>query len=499
MPQPLPANVDVERLEANATLLRDLVRSGEPGALALVREHHPRLGDLAAGSEGARAFRSADAQLTLARHHGFASWPRLRAHVAVVQGLARSPHAQPVGQPLHDEAEHVDELLRLACLTYGADDRSRPVRARAMLDAVPARGRATLHACAATGDVAGARALLAAEHTAVDAPGGPFAWAPLLYACYSRIPGVDTLPVAAVLLTAGADPDAGYLWEGLVPPFTALTGALGGGEGGQPAHPRALELARLLLEAGADANDGQAVYDRGLGDVARDDTDWLELLLAHGFGRGDGGPWARLLGPMLPTPRQLLGECLQHAVEAGLVARVRLLLTHGADPDGRGTHPVFAGRTAYQGAVLHGHDEIARLLEVAGADTTTVDDDGRFVGACLAGDADSVAALRARDATRLDRTLAAHPDLVARAVELGRPAAVRLLVGLGFDVNRRHRATALHQAAYRGDDAMVRLLLDVGADPTIEDTEHHATPRGWAEFAGHASTAALLPPAPDPG
>jgi hypothetical protein len=497
--QPLPDHADVDRLKAIAKHLRDWVRTGEPGALALVHEHHPRLGDLAAGDERARSFRLADAQLTIARRHGFASWPKLQTHLRVVADLTRSPHAQPVGEPLATDADRADELLRLACLTDGADDRSRPVRARALLDAEPALARTSLHAMAASGLAVAAGELLAADPEAVDRVGGPFRWPPLLYATYSRLPGADTTDVVVVLLGAGADPNAGFLWDGLVPPFTALTGALGGGEGGQPPHPRALDVAARLLVAGADANDGQAVYNRGLGDVARDDTDWLELLLAHGFGQGDGGPWARLLGPALPTPRELLGEAFQHAVEAGLVRRVRLLLAHGADPGGRGLHPVFRGRTAYEGAVLHGHTEIARLLEAAGADTSVVVDDDRFVGACLAGDADAVAELRAHDTTRLDRVLAARPDLVARAVELGRPAAVTLLVGLGFDVDARDRATALHEAAYRGDDDMVRLLLELGADPTIEDAEHHSTPRGWAEFAGHASTAALLPPHAAPG
>ena len=73
----------------------------------------------------------------------------------------------------------------------------------------------------------------------------------------------------------GADPNAGYLWEGLIPPFTALTGALGGG-GTIPKHPEELALARLLLQAGADANDGQALYNQGWGQDPQDD--WLELL-----------------------------------------------------------------------------------------------------------------------------------------------------------------------------------------------------------------------------
>jgi hypothetical protein len=48
-------------------------------------------------------------------------------------------------------------------------------------------------------------------------PGGPFAWEPLLYLTYSRIgggPGRSAVEVARLLLEHGADPNAGYLWEG---------------------------------------------------------------------------------------------------------------------------------------------------------------------------------------------------------------------------------------------------------------------------------------------
>ena len=57
------------------------------------------------------------------------------------------------------------------------------------------------------------------------------------------------MPVARLLLDHGADPDTGYLWEGTYP-FTALTGAFGGGEdrGNQPPHSQGLALARMLLE-----------------------------------------------------------------------------------------------------------------------------------------------------------------------------------------------------------------------------------------------------------
>ena len=92
----LPSNPDLEHLKDDAKAVRDGVRSGSDEAIALVREHHPRLGGLTAGSREATAFRLADAQLALARRYGFPSWPPLRRHVELVCSLSRAPHEQPV-------------------------------------------------------------------------------------------------------------------------------------------------------------------------------------------------------------------------------------------------------------------------------------------------------------------------------------------------------------------------------------------------------------------
>ena len=492
----LPDNPDIEQLKRHAKTLRDFVRAGLDGSLDLVHEHHPRFSGLTAGSPEATGFKLADAQLTLARHHGFASWPKLRRHVALIHELTRSPHTQPVGGDTTADGDRADEFLRLACLNYGADDPARWRAAEMLLAAHPELARASIHTAAAAGDVDAASTLLAADPGSAGREGGPFRWAPLLYLAYSRLdadrPGADPVAVARLLLDHGADPDAGYLWDGLPSPFTALTGVFGGGEQGAPPHPRELELARLLLEAGADANDSQTIYNRGLGGTARDDTEVLALLLDFGLGRGGGGPWHRRLGPALQSPDELVAEALQHAAESGLVARARLLLERGADPDAPGTHPVYRGRRPYEGAVLHGNLEIARLLAAAGAGTDAVDPLTVFVGTCLAGDRAAVERTLADDPGLLARAAAERGDLVALAAELGRPDAVRLLVDLGFDVNARHRATALHEAAFRGNLDLVELLLDLGADPTIVDRSFDATPRGWAEHNGQTHVVTYL-------
>jgi ankyrin repeat protein len=85
-----------------------------------------------------------------------------------------------------------------------------------------------------------------------------------------------------------------------------------------------------------------------------------------------------------------------------------------------------------------------------------------------------------------------RPDAVLQATELRRPEAIRLLAELGFDVNVWARITPLHQAAYDGDVAVVRTLLDVGADPGLRDPGFHATPLGWAEHARRDEVVALL-------
>jgi ankyrin repeat protein len=90
---------------------------------------------------------------------------------------------------------------------------------------------------------------------------------------------------------------------------------------------------------------------------------------------------------------------------------------------------------------------------------------------------------------------------LAWAAACGRAEAVAALLRLGADPDARTSfggpdhgdgATALHLAAERGDRATIAALLDGGADRTLTDRRHGATPAAWAEHAGQAEAAALL-------
>lgn len=488
-PRRLPSNPSLEHLRNEARDLQRRVREGDADALVALAAHHPRPPAMTA------TLRLSDAQLAVARSYGFASWTRLRRHLDVVDAHTRSPHLLDVDSDLSTG----DRFLALACLTYGGSDSPDRWRtAREILDADPDVGATDIWTMAAAGEVDAARELLAADPSLARRPGGPHRWEPLLYAAYSRValdPGRSRLGVARLLLDHGADPDAGYLWEGLPSPFTALTGALGGGEDAvnQPPHPDGEAFAALLLERGADPNDNQGLYNRMF-----DPSDHhLELLLAHGLGRGDGGPWRRRLPDAAESIAAMLAMQLQWAAEHDLVDRARLLLGTGLDPDAQSGHPAFGGRRAIELAARRGNDDVVRLLIDAGAAPPDLPPGAGLLAACLRGDAATAEALVAADPELIELLDADAPVLVA--AELGRIDAVRLLVRLGCDVDRRRRITALHEAASNGDAGLVRVLLDLGADPNVVDESFDAPALGWARHNGHEEVVAILEPLTPPG
>jgi ankyrin repeat protein len=473
-PRGLPGNANLEQLRNGAKSFLKAIRAGDAGAADVAREFHPRYDALV-------EFRLADAQLVIARSYGFASWPKLKAWLELSAAYSRSPHHEP------ERPDRLDEFLRLACLNYGDDDPARWRRASEMLDAEPELGRANLCAAAAAGDLEAARALIDADPSAVNREGGPHRWPPLLYLTYSRVERGDHLAVARLLLDHGADPNAGYLWEGLCPPFTALTGAFGNGEGDPPPHEAPAALARLLLEAGADPNDGQTLYNC---QWARDSY-WLELLFEFGLGGGAVGPWRRRLEGHHDSPKQMLEDVLMSACGQGHIDRVRLLLAHGVDPAGRERHHrIYAGRSPAQEAAINGQPAIVELLVEAGAPDVSLL--YHFIAAACSGDREAGGRLLLSDPSLREQAIAEYPDEVARAAEREHVDGVALLIELGWDVNAFTHVPALHEAAQRGNLPLIRLLLEHRADPELRDHWYQATAAGWAEHHGQAEAERLL-------
>jgi hypothetical protein len=519
----LEMDPDLGQLRKKARELQRAVRSGDPGALALVAEFHPD------GPPSAR-FQLSAAQLVLARQYGFASWPRLRRHVEIVTSSTWQPARSAAGEDLPAA------FLRLSCGGYPLTDGEDPAApwvlrprigrdlrgARDLLAQHPELPVTSLAVAATCADVEAVRRHLTNDPSLATRASEPYGWPPLLYQAYARHDprvGMDaTLETARLLLAAGADPNEGRFWHGLPNPRTVLSGALESDDGDEAQHARALAFARLLLEAGADPDDGSVTL------LERDERDdFLELLLEFGLGRDTNGPWRRLLGDQLASPASVLRLLLYFAIEGDHRARVALLARHGVDLASPFTdlsnwfespHRWPAGTPAAV-ALVNGNCELARQLCDLGAPLPEPASPDGFLAAVLAGDA---AAVRSADPAAVAAVRSLWPGLPAWAASRGVLESVPLLVEAGFDVNAFGRSdgpyhqprwySALHVAADNGDLALAQRLLDIGADPNLQDAfdgsyrQHkdgrdrecagHATPADWARRSGHQALTDLL-------
>jgi ankyrin repeat protein len=360
-----------------------------------------------------------------------------------------------------------------------------------------AAAREELEAALVLGDDERVRTELARDPGAASQPLGSRRWEPLLYVTYSEFLGSERterlLTCARELLAAGADPNAA--WEDdEYERMTALHGAAGIAN-----EPR---MTALLLEAGADPDDGRSLRIA----AGAEDPACLELLLdagatlyramalAHAAQRGA----LRTARVLLERGPQQWGErenALVWAARGEAPAEMlRLLAAHGANLEASfdGT-----GRTPYAIAVRSGRRDLAEVLASLGAQRR-VDPLDELVGACLAGDAAEARRLAAEhpDAARLLRS--SEADLLARAAGRGRRAAVEGLLALGVPVDARGPMgeTPLIAARECGHDTIAALLLERGADPRKRapkegDPDRSAHEPPYAELAWTAETAYL--------
>lgn len=193
---------------------------------------------------------------------------------------------------------------------------------------------------------------------------------------------------------------------------------------------------------------------------------------------------------------------LVEAAESGNAHTVERLLRDGADVAYRDPR----GRTALLAATHANRIESARLLVAAGADVNAKDSiqDSPYLYAGARGHLQILELLLANGADLRSTNRYGGTALIP-AAERGHVETVRRLIDAGVDVDHVNRLgwTALLEAVILGDggkrhQAIVRLLLDGGANPTLADSDG-VTPLEHARRLGHHGIEAMLQTIPSRG
>jgi ankyrin repeat protein len=470
--QTLPSRPHPDHLKKQAKDLLRLYRAGDSQTLARFIQALPVAAHCTPAEVIALQLRLHDAQSCIAREYGFSSWAELNAFVEAGE-LTQQPQATLARRWLD--------------LAYGGDvtgryDAARPRVAARLLRDHPELVLADIWVACAAGHAEALQRAIKTDSAWVNRAGGPLALAPLVAVTHSRlgqIPEYASLlrDCARLLLEAGADPNQ-HIGNRYPPaslaapdqngPLSALYGAAGVNR--DPA------LTAMLLDAGANPNDGESLYhslenpactrlllDRGARvsgtNALRRALDMpesaaLELLLAHG---GDPNE------PAGEGPTKTWGAPLLRAIAVRCpVQHIDALLNGGADPHAQ----TETGVSAYRLAMRTGLPDVAERLRAAGAQERLSDED-RFIAACARADAHEARRLQAQH-PQLPRSLAGDPlRLLPDAAAWGSDDAVRLMVELGWPIEARGGdwdASALNHAVFRGDAALTAFLLEHGAN-----------------------------------
>jgi hypothetical protein len=470
----LPVRPNLEQYKKQA---KDLVRDcnhGVADALARVRRHHPSFHRLPE-TETPRAHLT-DAQLVIAREHGFESWPKFAKHIEMLH-LIRS---------VASLADPVAAFIEVACVPRHSGHASGTLEhAEMILARYPQVAASNIYTAAILAEESTVRAFLARDPQSATTTGGPHNWDALTYLCFSRYLRLDRsrseafVRTARILLDAGATAKTG--WYEMIdhpnprPTFeSAIYGAAGVAR-----HP---ELTRLLLEYGADPNDEETPYhvpegydntvlkillesgrvnQRSLATILARKADWhdyegLKLALEHGA-----------------RPK------LHHAIRRdNHVKTIELLLDYGADP---AEEDIRDARSAIAMAAHRGRGDVLDLFERRGfaLDVAGID---LLVAACARGDRGRAKELSAREPQVGEQLRADGGTLLAEFAGNGNVEGLRCLLDLGVPADAIYKegdayfgiaknSTALHVAAWRAWPAAVKELIARGAPVNALDRE----------------------------
>lgn len=476
----LPAAPSLEHYKKQA---KDLVRdhgAGDADALARIKRHHPRFHELADSSDLQNArFTRTDAQLVIAREHGFESWPKFARHIEMLR-LIQSVGSLP---------DPVSAFIEVACVPRHSYHRSGTLdHAETILARYPEVSKSSIYTAAILADEPAVRGFLSRDAQCATSKGGPHGWDALTYLCFSRYLRLDRarsnafVGTARALLEAGASAKTGW-YETIDHPNprrifeSAIYGAAGIAQ-----HP---ELTRLLLEYGADPsdpNDEETLYhvpegydntvmrillesgkvgSAGLATMLLRKADWhdedgVRLLLEYGADPNAVTKWGN-------SP-------LYHALRRdNHLSTIELLLDHGADPALRSTRD---GRSAAALAARRGRGDVLTELEERGF-MPGLEGAERLLVACAEGDIDGTHRLANAEPNLVQEVIADGGPLLAEFAGNGNAEGIGCLIDLGvnpaalyggdpyFDIARN--STALHVAAWRAQPRAVRELIARGA------------------------------------
>ncbi|MGH9628871.1 MAG: hypothetical protein ACRD7E_11150 [Bryobacteraceae bacterium] len=251
--QSLPDQPSLEQYKKQAKDLLHSHRKAAPAALERIARYHPRLHNQPPDGVRTAPFRLADAQLVIAREHGFESWPKFAKHIETVL-LTRN-----VASLVDPVAAFIEAACApLDCHSSGTLDEAEMILAR-----YPNVARTSIHSAAILADEAAVRAHIARDPAGATAKGGPRGWDALTHLCFSRYLRLDrtrsdaVVHTARALLDAGASANTGWIEMIDHPnPRPILEAAIYGAAG----IAQHAELTRLLLDRGADPNDEETPY-----------------------------------------------------------------------------------------------------------------------------------------------------------------------------------------------------------------------------------------------
>jgi len=491
----VPARPNLEQYKKQA---KDLVKvfkvfrtrkSGDPEAIERVKKYHPVLAKLPDSEIANARFALADAQLVIAREHGFESWPKFAKHI---EAPARERSVAVLENPLA-------AFIEAACVPRDSGHASGTLeQAEAILAAYPGVTTSDIHAAAILGDDAGVRRFLTLDPRNATVKGGPHDWDALTHLCFSQYLRLDHLRpdgfvrAAKALLDAGASANTGWMEQNHQPNpewESALYGAAG------IAHHA--ELTRLLLERGAEPNDEETPYHapetydnaalkilvesgklngESLGTILLRKTDWhdyegIKWLLEHG---------------VEPNRRTRWGKTAIHnaVLSDNHIKIIEALLEHGADPTLIADRPNRSqlpspGKSAVAMAARRGRRDVLELFERRGVPIDLHGAD-ELIAACARNDEASVRAIASREPQLAREVVGEGGKLLAEFAGVGNTDGVRQLLDLGVDVRAIYEngdgyfdiarnSTALHVAAWKAYPATIKVLIERGAPIDLLD------------------------------